>query len=80
MREDGGKPRKLTRPKSPNLMTDKRVKVMNQFDDEMTVETSANLTGVFKARPLNQTIMQKPSKLPQVEKRGKTDFDEFRLS
>lgn len=34
----------------------------------------------FKARPLNKRIFDTQPKLPVIERRQKTDFDEFRLS
>ena len=34
----------------------------------------------FKARPFKKIIFEKADSLPQVEKRGKTSFEEFKLS
>ena len=34
----------------------------------------------FKATPLNKSILTKAAKLPEVERRGRTQFEEFPLS
>ena len=70
----------LTRPKSPKFLTDQRMQLkedpmassMNHSDDEDQTN--------FKARPLNKTILQKPSQLPEITKRKPTTFEEFHLS
>ena len=73
-------PRKLTRPISPKLETEKRVKLQNGLDFEMTVDSSAAADNGFKARPLKKKILEKASTLPIVEKKEQTEFEEFRLS
>lgn len=35
---------------------------------------------VFKATPLNKKIFERPSRLPEVQRKEKTDFSEFTLS
>ena len=35
---------------------------------------------LFKATPLNKKIFERPSKLPEVQRKEKTDFSEFSLS
>lgn len=37
-------------------------------------------SGTFKAIPLNKKIFERPSRLPTVNKKGKTGFEEFSLS
>jgi len=34
----------------------------------------------FKARKMNKKIFDRPSKLPEIEKKDKTDFNEFKIS
>ena len=78
-----GQPLKLTKPVSPNLMTQKRLKVQSQFmDTEMTVDSQATgqEQGNFKALPLNKSMFKRAASLPRVEKKMKTGFDEFKLS
>jgi hypothetical protein len=35
---------------------------------------------LFKAMPLNKKMFERPSRLPEVKKKGNTDFEEFALS
>lgn len=50
--------------------------------DDFTVTHDEQLQNehAFKARPLNQKIFESQAKLPSVERKEKTTFEEFHLS
>ena len=62
----------LTKPKSPTLHTNKRL----QFkEDLMNSAEKSQCSEYFKARPMNKKIFEAVSKLPEIEKKGKTEFE-----
>ena len=77
-------PRKLTKAKSPEFETKKRLQLReivqqeNDFDSEHSTSTMGGQE--FKAKPLNRKILERQSALPSVTKRETTSFTEFSLS
>ena len=69
---------KITKPVAPNLATEERSQLNNL--DGRSQETIEPESSNFKAKPLNKKIFERPSKLPEVPKKEKTDFAAFSLS
>ena len=51
---------------------------MTDGRSQATVEPQ--LQTAFKAMPLNKKIFGRPSRLPEIPKKDRTDFEEFKLS
>jgi hypothetical protein len=70
------KPKKLTRPKSPPSHVKERLalKVTSEPSEDSTDKQN------FKARPINPHLFEHASRLPFVERKSATNFNEFRLS
>lgn len=71
----------LTIPKSPNFATKERNEYKANIDDAMNqaIQNEKEIAQ-FKARKFNKKIFERTSKLPEVEKKDKTDFSEFKIS
>jgi hypothetical protein len=69
--------RELTKPKSPTFATEQRMRLKDDFKGS---DSHSQKASDFKAKPLNKKIFEEGPKLPEVEKRLKTTFDEFQLS
>lgn len=70
--------KQITQPVAPKLATEERSQLNNL--DGRSQETIEPESSIFKAKPLNKKMFERPSKLPEVPKREKTDFAEFALS
>ena len=76
------KPRKLTRPVSPNFQMVARLKLKAGSHGSIsdTNSQSNNQHEPFKAIPFKKSMFERQASLPPVEKRQQTSFDAFNLS
>lgn len=73
--------RNLTVPKSPTLHTNQRMKLKDDFTMHESSASKQEIASQFKARPFNRKIFEKSAgKLPSVERKETTSFNEFSLS
>ena len=71
---------KLTKPVAPTLATEERSQMKDVLDGKSQLSNEAAESANFKAMPLNKRIFERPSRLPEVPKKEKTDFQECSLS
>lgn len=70
---------KLTKPVAPSLATEERSQLKDTVDGKSQGPIEPD-SSKFKAMPLNKKMFERPSKLPEVPRKEKTDFLEFSLS
>lgn len=72
--------KELTRPKSPTLHTTQRMKLKDDLSIASADRAYDSYKTEFKAKPLNKKIFENVPKLPSIEKKQQTTFEEFSLS